>query len=428
MPVTIDKRFKVNDGLVVKKNDCFSYSIPEVVGINSKNLKHQIDSIAELGLSEKAYPGCQVLIAKEGKVIFHKCYGFLTYDSIYTVKKEHIYDWASVTKVTGPLPGLMKLVDEKKINLDARFSNYWTDFKNSNKKNIKFREVLAHQSRLASWIPYWRMTVKKNGKLDKKIFKDRPSKKFSIRISEELYMNKKFREVMFDTIRTSELRPRKKYLYSGLSFYLYPDMIENLTGQEYENYSKENFYRPLGAYTITYNAHKHFPLSRIVPTENDDFFRMENLRGFVHDEGASMMGGVSGNAGLFGTTNDLAKVFQMYLQKGYYGGRRYISENTINEFTSIQYPNNDNRRGLGFDKPFIDNHENELEDAYPAVSTSASSFGHSGYTGTFAWADPENDLLFIFMSNRVHPTRNNEKLYDLNIRTAMHQAIYNSFE
>ncbi len=428
LPVTVDKRFKVHQGLEVKKNDCFSYTIPEEAGINSNKLQSQVDSLAELGIKKKAYPGCQVLIAKDGNVIFHKCYGFHTYDSIQKVTRENIYDWASVTKVTGPLPALMKFVDEGKINLDAKFSDFWPDFKGSNKENLKFREVLAHQSRLASWIPFWSTTLNEDGELDKNIFTSHPSKKYDVRVSGKMYMNHDFRKEIFDTIRMSELEKRKRYLYSGLSFYLYPQIIENLTGQSYAEYLEQTFYRPLGAYTITYNAYKHFPQNRIIPTENDDFFRMEKLRGFVHDEGAAMMGGISGNAGLFGTTEDLAKVFQMYLQKGYYGGRRYISEQTINEFIKIQYPNDDNRRGLGFDKPLIDNHENELEDAYPAVSSSKSSFGHSGYTGTFAWADPENGLLFIFMSNRVHPSRKNEKLYDLNIRTAMHQAIYDSFE
>jgi CubicO group peptidase (beta-lactamase class C family) len=201
-------------------------------------------------------------------------------------------------------------------------------------------------------------------------------------------------------------------------------MISTLTGEPYETYLKTNFFDPLGAYTVTYNPYLQFPLKRIVPTENDDFFRDEKLRGFVHDEGAAMMGGVSGNAGLFGTTIDLAKIFQMYLQKGYYGGKRFISEETVNEFTRIQYPENDNRRGLGFDKPYIDNHKKRLKNAYPAVDASKNSFGHSGYTGTFAWADPDNGLLFLFMSNRVHPTRNNAGLFNLNIRPAMHQAIY----
>jgi len=213
-------------------------------------------------------------------------------------------------------------------------------------------------------------------------------------------------------------------LYSGLSFYLYPEIIEQLSGIPYEDYLKNTFYKPLGANSVTFNAFKHFPLKQIIPTEMDDFFRMELLRGFVHDEGAAMMGGVSGNAGLFGNTIDLAKIFQMYLQRGYFGGKRYISEETVNEFIRIQFPENKNRRGLGFDKPLINNNLNNLEDAFPAVSTSANSFGHTGYTGTFAWADPDNELLFIFMSNRVYPTRENSKIYTHNIRTAMHQSIY----
>ncbi|MCF6358060.1 MAG: serine hydrolase [Draconibacterium sp.] len=424
LPVTIDNRFKLNDGIEVKKNKCFSYTIPEDVGIQSVLLEHKIDSIANLGVDSAAYPGCQVLIAKNGKVIFHKCYGYHTFNKIQKVEKNNIYDWASVTKVTGPLPALMKLVDEGKIDLDSKFSRYWKDFEDSNKKDLKVRDVLAHQSRLASWIAFWTMTITENGELDKNVFRNSPSERFSVRVSDNLYMNKNFRKTMFDTIRTSDLLPRKRYIYSGLSFYLYPQIISNLTGQQYESYLKSTFYKPLGASTITFNAYKHYPLKRIIPTEMDDFFRMEQLRGFVHDEGAAMMGGVSGNAGLFGSANDLAKLFQMYLQKGYFGGRRYISEKTMNEFTRIQFPDNKNRRGLGFDKPLIDNDKNELRDAYPAVNTSKNSFGHSGYTGTFAWADPDNGLLFIFMSNRVYPTRENRKLYQLNIRTAMHQAIY----
>ena len=425
LPVSVDTRFKAGDGLQVKSNRSFSYTIPEEAGIDSKKLL-KVDSIAKAGVKEKAYPGCQVLIAKDGQVIYHKCFGYLTYNKIRPVQKNQLYDWASVTKVTGPLPAIMKLVDEKKIDLDTPISRYWPEFNGSNKEKLILREVLAHQARLEPYIAYWRGAVNEKGELDRKIFRHEPSEHFSVRVSEKLYMNPDYYSVMMDTLIRSKLLPRKKYTYSGLSFYLYPRIIENLTGNDYENYVKQNFYRPLGAYTITYNPYKHFPLKRIVPTEIDDFFRQEALCGFVHDEGAAMMAGISGNAGLFGTTNDLAKLFEMYLQKGYYGGRRYISEKTIDEFTRIQYPENENRRGLGFDKPLIDNNENELEDAYPAISASTKSFGHSGFTGTFAWADPENNLLFIFMSNRVYPTRENQRLYELNIRTEMHQAIYDS--
>lgn len=427
LPVSIDQRFKVNDGIAVKGNSSFSYTLPEAAGMNSQKLA-RIDTIAQMGIDEKAYPGCQVLVARNGKIVYHKCFGYHTYFKKTAVAKNNIYDWASLTKVTGPLPALMKLVDEKKFDLDAKLSVYWPELKGTNKENLIIRDILAHQARLIPYIPYWMSTITDDKKLDRHIFRHEPSAEFNTRVSEHLYMNPAYYYEMMDTLYRSKLLPRKKYTYSGLSFYLFPRIIENLSGSPYEDYLKNNFYKPLGACTVTYNAYKHFPMQRIVPTEIDDFFRGELLHGFVHDEGAAMMNGVSGNAGLFGTANDLAKIFQMYLQKGFYGGRRYISAATVNEFTRIQFPENENRRGLGFDKPLIDNNKNSIEDAYPAVSASKSSFGHSGYTGTFAWADPENGLLYVFMSNRVYPTRENPKLYQLNIRTEIHQAIYDSIE
>lgn len=427
LPVTVDTRFKLNDGLELAGDKSFSYTIPEEVGMSSEKLK-LVDTIAMLGIKEKAYPGCQVLIAKNGNIVYHKCFGYLTYANDEPVEKDDIYDWASITKVTGPLPAIMRMVDEKKMNIDDKLSKYWPAFIGTNKENLVIREILAHQARLEAYIAYWTSTVTPNGGLSRDVFHDAPSDEFSVRVSDHLYMNHGYYTMMMDTLNRSKLLPRKRYVYSGLSFYLYPTIISNLTGTDFETYLKETFYKPLGAASVTYNPYLHFPMKLLVPTENDDFFRKENLRGFVHDEGAAMMGGISGNAGLFGTTGDLAKIFQMYLQKGYFGGRRYISEKTVNEFIRIQYPEDENRRGLGFDKPLIDNEENELVDAYPAVSASKNSFGHSGFTGTFAWADPDNGLLFIFMSNRVHPTRENQKLYQLNIRTDMHQAIYDSIE
>ncbi len=429
LPVTVSDDLKAGTGIEIKKNRRLKYTIPEEAGVSSASLKHKLDSLALYGIEEKAYPGCQVLVAKDGKVIFHECYGHYTYSKKKHVIKESIYDWASVTKITGPLPALIKLHGEKKFKLDVPFSFfYWPDFQNSNKKDLTAREMLAHQAGLQAWIPYWHNTLKKSGKLRKSVFKNQPGSRFDLRVSSKLYMKKKYLQNMFDEIKESELLPKKEYKYSGLVFYLYPTIIENLTGKDYESYLKETFYKPLGANTITFNAYKHFPKESIIPTENDQYFRKELLQGFVHDEGAAMMGGVSGNAGLFGTANDLAKLMQMYLQKGYYGGEQYFSAESLDEFTRIQYPENENRRGLGFDKPYIDNNENELKDAYPAVSASPKSFGHSGYTGTFTWADPEHKLLFIFFSNRVHPSRENSKLFDLNLRPAMHQAIYDSIK
>ena len=427
LPVSVNKEYKEGIGIEIKKNGRLKYSIPEEVGISSSLLESKIDSIAQFGLTEEAYPGCQILIAKNGKVIFHKCYGFHTYKKQKPVLKDNIYDWASVTKITGALPALIKLHGEKKFQLDVPFYAYWPDFRNSNKNKLSARTILAHQAGLQAWIPYWHNTLKKNGKLRKTVFKDHPTSRFDLRVSSNLYMKGKYQQKMFDEIRDSELIPNQEYKYSGLAFYLFPKIIENITGQDYESYLKNTFYFPLGASTVTFNAYKHFQKGNILPTENDQQFRNELLQGFVHDEGAAMMGGVSGNAGLFGTATDLAKIMQMYLQKGKYGGVQFFEENSINEFTRIQYPENENRRGLGFDKPYIDNDQNILKEAYPAVSASKNSFGHSGYTGTFCWADPDNELLFIFMSNRVYPSRENTKLFDLNLRPSLHQAIYDCF-
>ncbi len=428
LPVHVNTHFPLNFGFPLKKNSILRYGIPEEVGINSRFLTEKVDSIALLGVDSAAYPGCQVLIAKDGNIIFHKCYGYHTYLNEKKVEPKNIYDWASITKITGPLPALMKLVDENKFQLDVPLSNYWPGLKNSNKKYIKVRDVLAHQGKLQAWIPYWHSTLRNSGKLRSRVFKNHPTEKYNLRVSSNLYMNKRFTRNIFEEIKSSPLLKRKKYEYSGLAFYLFPSIIKNLAGENYETYLNSHFFAPLGAHSVMYNPYQKYPLSQIVPTEEDDFFRKELLQGYVHDEGAAMMGGVSGNAGLFGTITDLAKIMQMYLQGGYYGGKRYLSEKTINEFTRLQFPENKNRRGLGFDKPYIDNHKNELEDSYPATDASVKSFGHSGYTGTFTWADPENNLLFIFFSNRVYPTRENSKIYGLNIRTAMHQSIYDSIK
>jgi len=423
LPVTINNHFKMNDGIEIKRNNSLAYTIPEEIRIKSELLSKKIDSLAFLGLNNKAYPGCQVLIAKDGNVIFHKTYGHHTYDKTLKVTENDIYDWASITKVTGPLPAIMKLVDENKLDVQQPLSKYWPDFKNSNKQNIKISEFLTHQSGIPAWIPFWQMAADKKGELNPDIFKHKPTDGFQVRVSENLYLKDDFRKSIYDTIRNLKLG-EKKYVYSCLSFHIYPEVIANLTGANYEEYLKTTFYRPLGATTITYNPYLHFTLNQIIPTEIDNLFRKQIIRGFVHDEGAAMLGGISGNAGLFGTTNDLAKLFQMYLQKGYFGGKRYISEETVNKFIKIQFPENNNRRGLGFDKPLINNKNNSLKNAYPAIDASKNSFGHSGFTGTFVWADPDNGLLYIFMSNRVFPTRENVKLFNLNIRTALHQQIY----
>jgi len=425
LPVGINVDYQAGTGLSTKGGLRLKYTQPEEVGIERKLLEQRIDSIVQVGLDSAAYPGAQVLVARHGKVVFHKTYGYWTYDANRPVQEDDIYDLASVTKITGPLPALMKLYGEGKINLDAPFSDYWKDFKGTDKSEMTVREVLAHYARLKPYIVYYEQARKKSGKYKRRFIRDQPSKKFTIQVAEDLYLRHNYKQKgIYKAIRKSKLEPEKQYLYSGLSFYLYPEIIENLTGQQYQQYVDQKFYGPLGAKTLTYRPLDRFSVDRIVPTEYDDFFRMKQLQGTVHDEGAAMMDGVSGNAGLFSSANDLAKLMQMYLWKGSYGGERYIEEAAVDEFTRCQYCDEGNRRGLGFDKPVIEDRAN----GSTAPDASPATFGHSGYTGTYTMADPETGLLMIFMSNRVYPTRNNPKLYQLNIRPAIHQVLYDAIE
>lgn len=416
--------FEQGAGIKTKGGVRFSFGKTTDVGIDSAYLYSKIDSIALMAIDSGVAPGIQVLVAKNGKVIFHKTYGFLTYKNVEPVKKDLLYDFASITKITGALPALMQLYDQDKFSLDATMGTYLPYFAKGNKKDLQYRKVLSHNAQLKAWIPYWTTTIKKNGKYKKRTLSHDSSANYSIKIVDNLYLHKNYRAIIYKQIRKSPLREEPGYKYSGLSFYLYPDIIETITNQNFETYLKTNIYKPLGASTVTYNPLRYYKANQIVPTEIDTFFRMALLRGTVHDEGAAMMEGVSSNAGLFGTTLDLAKIMQMYLWMGNYGGEQVISKNTMELFTACHYCNEGNRRGLAFDKPVLTNKEN----GSTAIDASAHSFGHAGYTGTFAWADPENGLLFIFMSNRVYPTRNNRKLYQLNIRPAMHQAVYDAIK
>ena len=400
------------------------YSLPESVGVDSIFLNEKIDSVVQLALDAEAFPGVQILIAKEGKVVFHKTYGFQTYDKKQVIEPTDIYDLASISKVTTSLPILMKYYGNNQFDLDAPLKTYFPKFKKSNKADLTFREILAHQAGLRPWIPYWTNTLREDKTFKRRTFKSKKSWRYNVKITDHLFLHRKYKKKIYKAIKESKLNDEKKYKYSGLAFYILPEIVEDLTGQNYESYLKNQFYKPLGATTITFNPLNHFPKERIIPTEDDTFFRKTQLHGTVHDEGAAMMGGLSSNAGLFASANDLAKLLQMYLNGGTYGGKRFIAEKAIKEFTRCQFPENDNRRGLGFDKPLLEYHPTNSSVAKDA---SPASYGHSGYTGTFFWIDPEHELIYIFLSNRVYPTRENRKIYELNIRPTIHQIIYDSF-
>ncbi len=395
------------------------------VTLDSSYVHQQVDSIITFGIKNKAFPGAQVLVARQGSILFHKAYGFHTYDSIQAVSLDDLYDLASVTKITGALPVLMKLVDEGLIDLDKPFSTYWTPWKRiKDKKNLTLREILAHQAGLAPYIVFLKEVLRKNGTLKKRYINQKATAGYPLQAYEGIFVSDRFKRKMYRMIDRSAVSIEKKYRYSGLFFLIVPELVQQLTGIDYETYLETHFYQPLGAETMGFRPKtKNFP-NNIVPTEYDSLFRKTLTKGWVHDENASLMGGVSGNAGLFAKASDIAKMMQMYVQYGVYDGQRYISKATIEEFIKPQYPANENRRGLGFDKPLLNNSALGFEAAYPVPEVSTQSFGHSGFTGTFVWADPKNQLVYIFLSNRVNPSRNHRALYTLKIKEAVQQVFY----
>jgi CubicO group peptidase (beta-lactamase class C family) len=319
----------------------------------------------------------------------------------------------------------MLLNDRGLFNPDKTLGYYLPWYRFSDKGDMVLRDMLAHQAGLISWIPFWKNTLKEDGTFKNGIFSDIENKKFALPVTDSLYINRHYVKEIFREIRDSKTGP-KEFVYSDLTFILAAEIIESLTDTTIDRFAPADIYRPLGAFNITYNPLEKYPRERIVPTEYDSLFRKQLLRGTVHDEGAAMLGGVSGHAGLFATGNDLMKLMEMYRRGGEYGGVRILSTGVLKEYTRVQFPENNNRRGLGFDKPMLPNDTIPPEEIYPCRSASPASFGHTGFTGTMVWVDPEAEISYVFLSNRVYPTRNNNKISDLLIRGNILQAAYDS--
>ena len=449
IPVSAGEIAGAGTGVSTASPTRLGYGEPEDVGLDRDTLL-EMEHIIRKAIRSKAMPGCQVLVARNGKVVWHKAYGYHTYRKRQPVRLTDIYDLASITKIASTTTALMRLRDQGKFHEDSLLGHYDPIPGNSNKARLLVADVLSHQSGLEAWIPFYYKTLEPLDtsqhlissrisynypfRLSPGVYANRNvcyrdgtyqpslSPEYSFQVAENLFMRNTMKDSVFRWIYESELRNRE-YRYSGLGFYMFHQIIESLADTTLFPYMWYNFYAPLGATTLGYLPLSRFPESRIVPTENDLFFRRQLLRGYVHDMGAAMLGGVSGNAGLFSNANDLAKLMQMYLNGGWYGDRRYIEESTLARYTACYHPNEKrNRRGLGFDRPVVD-----VPDEGPACnSASPESFGHSGFTGTFAWVDPAYDLVYIFLSNRVHPNQGNNKIIEMNTRTALQQVIYNA--
>ncbi len=427
LPVTISKEWPSGYGIETRGNIRISYGLPENAGMSSDYLTNKIDSIAEAGRKAKAYPGCEVMVARKGIVVFHKSYGFHTYENRSAVRNDDLFDLASVTKVSSTLAGLMLLDSQEKFTPEKKLGDYLPEFRHTNKENLLLKDMLTHQSGLKDWIPFWKETVKADSTFKRNIFRHEYSVKYPLLVANNLYINRNYRKEIFREIAKSPLG-EKKYVYSDLTFIIAPGIIEKLTGEKWYDFVTENIYHRIGAFDIGFNPYKKYSAERIIPTEYDSLFRRQLLHGTVHDEGAAMLGGISGHAGLFATANDLMKLMELYRRMGEYGGEQLIDRSVLERYSRVQFPENNNRRGLGFDKPYINNKELSQDKSYPTHSATPESFGHSGYTGTFVWVDPVYEISYVFFSNRVYPTRNNNLLSELNIRTEILQAVYDSIE
>ena len=407
----------------IKLSGRLSYVPAELAGFSSTLLQDSIATITLEGMNASAYPGATVLVAKDGKIVYLKSFGHHDYHKNRKVQTNDIYDLASITKIAAATTSLMVLEGQKYFQHRTSVGSYVPLLNKTEKGPIIFTDILTHQAKLQAWIPYWRSTIDENGSFLVNTFQGYQNENYPIQVTPDLYLHKGYKSKIYTAIKESPLRDNNDYLYSGLIFYLIPNLVQNIKGQRFNDFLKDEVYHPLGAHSFCFNAGLHHPLKKIIPTEKDTFFRMVQIHGKVHDEGAAMMDGVSGNAGLFSNAEDLAKLMQLLLQDGNYGGQQIIEKGITPEYTRCHYCDQDNKRGLGFDKPLI---EYDKEKSGVAKSASPRSFGHSGYTGTFVWADPDNDLIYIFFSNRVLPTRLNRKLYTMRIRPRMHQAIYDA--
>jgi len=420
LPLDIISKYKAGDGIIIDSTGRLKDSQPEELNIKPIQLS-QIDTIVKNSINSEAFPGCQVVVAINGKVIYRKSFGYHTYDKIRKVTNTDLYDIASITKIAATTLALMHMESKNEFNISSTLSNYLPNLTNKNQYGkINLKSMMSHQAGLKSWIPFYIKTLN-NNKLRSDIYQHKKSDLFSTQVSSNLWIINGYTDEIYKQILEIPLKG-KRYKYSDVGYYFLKKIIENKSGITLDKYMKKYFYDPIGISNISYNPTKHFSLNQIIPTEYDTIFRKEQIHGYVHDQGAAMMGGVAGHAGLFSNAGDLAILMQLLLNNGEYADVSYINPDVVNRYTKCQYcPLN--RRGAGFDKPKLD-----LTGGPTCELVSLSSFGHTGFTGTIAWSDPVNKINYVFLSNRVYPNADNWKIVKMNVRTDIQRVIYTALK
>ena len=454
LPVTVSDKFPRGFGLRTAGNLRLRYANPEDEGMDGR-LEARVDSLLGRALAAQAFPGAQVVIARRGTVVLRKSYGNQTYagfarneelggkkaksakkprlprkprrgdhsavpvaNASFTkprlVRDDDLYDLASLTKLMASTPALLRLQEQGKFSPDSSMGNYFPFLRGTNKASLNMRDVLAHQARLKAWIPFWKELTKKDGYLRRRYFRADSSARFPLPAAQNLWARKDLPARICKEIGASPLNEKPGYVYSDLSFILYPELVKARTGQSFDAFLQQQVYRPLGATTLGFRPTNRFPLARIVPTEVDSAFRRQLLHGTVDDEGAALLGGLSGHAGLFGSANDVTKLVQTYAWGGRYGGQQIFNKESLADWTRCQFCP-DNRRALGFDRPTANPSVNSAKSASPL------SYGHTGFTGTYFWVEPKEELVVVLLTNRVHTSRKNNKLSDLSVRSSLLQ-------
>ena len=370
----------------------------DIVSDLNINIDPRIDSLVQHAIDAHATPGCQIAVMHKGRLVLNRAYGQLTYDSgSAEVTTSTLYDVASLTKVCATTLAVMKLIDQGKISLGDRLSRYLPYLKDTDKERITIKEALSHCAGLKAYDALWQQTTN--------------------------------RDSILLLIAQSSLNADKSYCYSDFGFMLLADMVERVSGLSLDTYVSRYFYQPMGLQNTLFNPMKTgdgaegYIRAEIAPTEQDSS-RQEHLGfiwGSVHDPNAYAMGGVSGHAGLFSTAAEVARLMQMLLNGGELDGRRYLNRKTIETFTSRHFEKQGNRRALGFDKQLFAPSPN----GQVCPEATQASYGHTGFTGTMVWVDPEYDLVYVFLSNRVHPSASTNKLAQMNTRTEIQSLIYN---
>ena len=405
--------FKIGDGISTNVNGRLKFGLPEELGIDAARLK-KIDEIALNGIASGAYPGCQVVVSVKGSIIYRKSFGEQTKDG-NKVKDTDLYDIASITKIAASTLLTLHLCDEGLLNIDKTLGDYIPEVTGDGPySQINIREMLAHQAGLTPFIKFYSKSMS-NGTLLPSIYATDKKAGYELKVADGIYMRNDYVDTMYKQIINTPLGI-KKYVYSDLCFYFIQKINEKIVQQKQNDYLLSTIYMPMGLRYARYLPLNFFSKAQIAPTENDKTFRKQLIHGYVHDPGAAMLGGVAGHAGIFSNATDLASIMQLFLNKGEYAGLKFFSEKTINDFTRVQFPGN--KRGAGFDRP------NASGGGTCDELASSVSFGHSGFTGTLAWADPKDDVIVVFLSNRVNPDQENWKLRDMGIRTKIQHVVY----